>query len=117
MRNIMKTIRDSISGDELKQMSEKMFNKLVKAVVDIEQGIMVVDADMHVDQEQLLLDQGSQQENLWGINLHPYNTGTERIEFDSMINLRPSWGNKSRSVEDPNIQKKIITLVERLVKW
>ena len=107
----MQLITKTISVDELKKMSEKMFDSLVKAVVDIEKGIMVVDAEMHADQEEFLLDQGSEQEYLWGINIYPY-----RIPGDNwMINLRPSWGNRSRSVENPEIRKKIITLVTKLI--
>ena len=98
----MKVIREKISLAELTQMSQKMFTKLVKAVVDIEQKIMVIDAGMQADQEYLLLEEyGSKQADLWGINLHPQKFGTnEWVEFDSMINLRPSWGNHSREVDD-----------------
>ena len=82
-----------------------MFARLVKAVVDIEKEIMIVDAELHADEELMLLDHGSEQKNLWGINLYPDRIGNDNwIEFDSMINLRPSWGNKSRGVDDPNIQ-------------
>jgi len=93
-----------------------MYGGLVKAVVDIEKIIMAVDAELHADEEALLLDNGSRQENLWGINIYPDNIGKENwIEFDSMINLRPSQGNRSRSVEDKNIQQKIITIVKKLI--
>lgn len=114
----MKIVRDKITVAELKIMSEKMFEKLVKAVVDIEQEIMVVDAGMHVDEEFLLLEEcDSQQEHLWGINLYPYKFGThEFVVFDSMINLRPSQGNRSRGVENPEIQQKIIKVVAKLVE-
>jgi Protein of unknown function (DUF5674) len=112
----MKIITKNISLDELKKMSEKMFGSLVKAVIDLEKGIMAVDADLHSDEEELLLEEGSEQKNLWGINLHPENFGGEGwIEFDSMINIRPSQGNRSRSIENTYIQKKIIILVNRLV--
>jgi len=112
----MKLVENKISINELKEMSEKMFGGLVKAVVDIEKEIMVVDAELHSDQEELLLEQGSQQEYLWGINLYPENINMQNwIEFDSMINLRPSSGNKSRGVEDPKICEKIIIIVNRLV--
>ncbi len=101
---------------ELKLMSENMFGDLVKAVVDIEKEIMVVDAELHADQEKVLLENGSLQENLWGINLYPDDFQDEDfIEFDSMINLRPSWGNLSRGVDDENIQKKIIEIVSEIV--
>lgn len=110
-------VRNSISPEELKQMAENMYGGLVKGVVDIEQNIMAVDAELHADEEALLLNQGSKQENLWGINIYPDNIGTDDwIEFDSMINLRPSQGNRSRTVEDQNIQKKIISIVKSLIK-
>ena len=111
----MHIVHNKISLEELKKMSEKMFGSIVKAVVDIEKGIMAVDADLHADEEELLLEHGSQQHNLWGINIHPEKTGLEFIEFDSMINLRPSWGNKSRGVDDIKIQEKIRTIVNQLV--
>lgn len=112
----MKLIDKEITIAELKEMSAKMFGGLVKAVVDLEKQIMVVDADMHADEEQTLLEAGSVQKNLWGINLYPEKVGDEFVEFDSMINLRPSQGNRSRSVDDPAIQKQIIELVGKLVQ-
>ena len=97
-------------------MAEKGFGNLVKAVIDIEKGVMALDADLHADQEALLLENGSTQENLWGINIYPDLPKEQRIEFDSMINLRPSFGNHSRSVDNPEIQKKIIEIISRLIK-
>ncbi len=112
----MTIVREKISVEELKIMSEKMFGGLVKAVVDIEKGVMAVDAELHADEENQLLENGSQQEYLWGINIYPKKVGdTDWIEFDSMINIRPSWGNRSRFVDDPKIQQKIRAVVGRLV--
>lgn len=112
----MKLVDQKISLEELHQMSTKMFGSLVKAVVDVKKEIMVVDADMHADEEEVLLESGSLQANLWGINLHPNDIDTENwIEFDSMINLRPSQGNRSRGVENPEIKKKIKAIIARLV--
>lgn len=108
----MHLVQGIITLTELKKMSEKMYGKLVKAVVDIEKNIMVVDADLHADQEMFLLEQDSQQENLWGINIYPERFGhSDWIEFDSMINLRPYLGNNSRSIDSQEIQKKIVTIV------
>ena len=112
----MQIEENKISITELKKMAQNMFGDLVKAVVDIEKEIMVVDAPMHVDQELLLLENDSKQENLWGINIFPDQYGTEKfIVFDSMINLRPSWGNRSRGVDNPEIQIKIKNIVNKLV--
>lgn len=109
------TDKEKTSLQELTEMAEKTFGNLVKAVVDIEKEIMAIDAELHADQEALLLEKGSKQENLWGINLYPELTGDDFIEFDSMINLRPSQDNRSRGVENLKIQKKIINVVNKLV--
>lgn len=112
----MHVVDKKISIEELSKMSEKMFGNLVKAVVDVEQGIMVVDAEFHADQEYLLLEQGSRQENLWGFNLYPAKMGSAGwIEFDSMVNLRPSQNNRSRGVDDQKTQIVIRAIVDRLV--
>lgn len=101
----------------LDRMAGGRFGALVKAVVDVAQGIMVVDADMHADEEALLLEHGSRQRDLWGINLYPGAFGTSAfIEFDSMINIRPSQNNRTRSVDDPQARQAVISVVSRLVK-
>lgn len=106
-------VTDTISREKLKNYL--LEDQLVKAVVDLENKIMAIGGEMHADEEQTLLEQGSNQENLWGINLYPDDQTEEWIEFDSMINLRPRQGNRSRGVEDPDIQKQIVTLVSTLV--
>ncbi|MFH1890072.1 MAG: DUF5674 family protein [Candidatus Kuenenbacteria bacterium] len=113
----MQIIKDKISIQELKQMSEKMFGDFVKAVVDIEKEIIAVDAQMHADLEKLMLENKAEQKNLWGINLYPEFFNQENfIEFDSMINLRPWQNNRSRGVDDPEIKEKIIRIVNGLVE-
>ena len=112
----MQIVAKSISKKELLKMSDRIFGGLVKAVVDIQKKIMVVDAAMHADEERLLLDQGSKQDDLWGINLYPELDGDDFIEFDSMINVRPRLNNFSRSVESKELQNKIIDIVLSLVK-
>ncbi len=97
-------------------MAENMYGNLVKAVVDLAQNSMVIDAEMHADEEAYLLEQGSKQSDLWGINLYPAKFGTDEfVEFDSMINIRPRQQNMSRSVEDETIQQSIISLVAQKV--
>ena len=96
-------------------MAEGLFGNLVKAVVDVERKIMALDGELHADEEALLLESGSLQENLWGINLYPEMDGADRIEFDSVINIRPSQRNLSRGVDDPAVRDKIIRIVEGLV--
>lgn len=112
----MKIVEKQISIDELINMSNKIFDGLVKAVVDVEKGVMVVDAEMHADQEELLLNNGSKQDHLWGINFYQAEYGSENfIEFDSMINLRPSQNNRSRGIDNEEIREKIKMIVKNLV--
>jgi hypothetical protein len=111
----MRIVTEKITVSELKEMSGKMFGNLVKAVVDTEKEIMAVDAELHADEEALLLENGSKQENLWGINLYPEMTGDDFVEFDSMINIRPKQENRSRGVDNEELQKKILEIINKLV--
>jgi len=104
-----------IRPDELRKMAEETFGDLVKAVVDIARELMVVDAELHADEEALLIKHGSNQSDVWGINLYPELEGDDFVEFDSMINLRPSQENQSRGVEDPAIRERIMKIVNDLV--
>lgn len=111
----MKVVK-AITIRELSQMAEKMYGSLVKADVDIEKNILILDMGMHADGEAFLMENGSKQNDLWGINLHPSDYGTDDfIEFDSMINIRPSQGNPSKDVLDLTIRKKIVELVNEVV--
>lgn len=111
----MKLVDTGITLSELQRMAEARFGDLVKAVVDVRRGIMAVDADLHSDEEAFLLESGSAQADLWGINLYPDLPHPEWVEFDSMINIRPSQGNRSRGVDDVETRGLIISIVDRLV--
>jgi hypothetical protein len=111
----MKIVKD-ISIKELSEMAEKMYGSLVKADVDVAKKVLIVDMGMHADGEAYLMENGSEQNDLWGINLHPSDYGTDDfIEFDSMINIRPRQGNASKDVLDLNIRQEIIDLVREIV--
>lgn len=105
-----------ISVEELKKLSEEYFGDFIKAVVDINRKIMAINAELHADEEQILLNDGSRQEDLWGINIYPEKTGDDFIEFDSMINIRPRQNNRSRGVENPEIRDKINEVVRKMIK-
>lgn len=98
-------------------MAEKMFGSFVKAVVDIEKEIMAIDGELHVDLAKLLVEEGSKNENLWGVNIHPDKVGGDNwIEFDSMINLKPQMNNRTRGVENQEIREKIIKIVKQHIE-
>ncbi len=111
----MKIIEEAISIEELKQMAHTGFGDMIKAVVDIKREIMAVDGELHADEEALLLEGGSLQNDLWGINIYPDIDGPDRIDFDSFINVRPMKGNQTRGVEDPSVRNRILQIIEKLV--
>ncbi len=96
-------------------MAAGSFGDLVKAVVDIDRGLVAVDAELHSDLESLFLEDGSHQKDLWGINLYPGLTGSDFVEFDSMINVRPSQGNTIRGIDDAAVRHKIMDVVNTWV--
>ena len=108
-------VRDKLLLSALQEMAEKGFGNLVKCVVDIEKRILVLGGDLHADEEAELLKQGSKQEDLWGINIYPELPYPERVEFDSMINVRPQEGNTTRGIEDPKRQKKVMEIFKALI--
>jgi hypothetical protein len=110
------TESDPISIEELRRLVPGRFRDMIKGVVDLRRRLLVIDADMHADQEASLLADGSDQRDLWGINLYPQLDGDDWLEFDSMINLRPSFGNRSRGVDDAATRAAIAALIAGLVR-
>lgn len=111
----MKIVNDCITLEEITRLAGDQFGDFVKAVVDLGKETMVIGGELHADEETLLLEEGSRQEDLWGVNLYPAKPEKEWIEFDSMINVRPSQGNRSRGIENPEIRARIRQVVVKLV--
>ncbi|MFH1472991.1 MAG: DUF5674 family protein [bacterium] len=110
-------VKDKITLDELKSLAHKQYGDIIKAVVDVEQKIMGVGGELHVDIQSILIEQeNSTGKNTWGINFYLNKGGEDFIEFDSMINLKPILENKTRGVENIEIQNKIKEIVNKLIK-
>lgn len=113
---IMTIINQAISRKILAEMAQNFYGEMVKGVVDIDRRIMALDAELHSDLEKILLEDGSDQKSLWGINLYPDVEGDDFIEFDSLINISPRRNNFSRDVEDDAIRSQIRSIVNNLIK-
>jgi len=111
----IKITKDGISRTELKNIAKNQFGNLVKIVVDTNKEIIAAGGELHSDEEALLLQKGSEQKDLWGINIYPDKSEKDFIEFDSMINVRPSQDNNSRGVESVEIRQKIKDIMSKLV--
>ena len=117
----MKVVEEKISISELKEMASRMFGNLVKAAVDVERGILVVDADLHSDEETYLLNNGSKQENIWGINIYP-NEDKEKIytllnliaeEISKTFSIYPNYQLKNTEIKLQQTQR--VSLLDMLV--
>ena len=111
----MIVLEKQISMAELTSIAGELYGDMVKAVADVAENTLAIDAELHSDLEQLFLESGSQQENLWGFNIYPGMDGEDFIEFDSLINIRPRQNNRSRYVESAEIREKITGIVNEFI--
>jgi len=111
----IRLLEKALSREELQTIANERFGDMVKAVVDIDRGLVALGAELHADIEAFFLDHGSKQQSLWGINLYPGVDFPDMVEFNSMINIRPSQNNRSRNVEDVGTQKRILEVVNKFI--
>lgn len=108
--------KETVDLSTVINMADETFGDYVKGVVDIEKGILGLGGELHSDIEEILLNQGSVQQHLWGINIHPNESWPEMVEFDSLINIRPRQNNRSRYVEDASLREQILKFIEQAVQ-
>jgi hypothetical protein len=100
---------------ELKRLVLLFFEDMVKYVVDVERGVVAVGGEMHADAEQLLLEDGSRQADLWGANYYPGRGADDCIEYTSLINISPARGNRSMEVQDAAVRARVRELTLALI--
>lgn len=111
-----RVVKGRITREELRALAHEQYGDVIKAVVDVAQGIVGVGGEFHVDIQSILIEkEKSRGDTTWGVNLYLDKTGGEFIEFDSMVNLKPALNNRSRSVESEEVREKIRAIVSRLV--
>ena len=108
-------ISDRIGAAQLAELVARFFTDMVKYVVDVERGIAAVGGELHADAEQMLLEDGSRHEDLWGANYYPDRGPLECVEFTSLINIRPSQGNRSMEIENDEVRERVRQLTHQLI--
>ena len=104
-----------IDPAELRRLVSAYFDDMVKYVVDLEQQLIAIGGEMHADAEQVLLDTGSHQANLWGANYYPGRGREDCIEYTALINIRPATGNRGMELLDPALREKLRVITFALV--
>ncbi len=111
----IRIIEEPIKREELIEFVKRQYGEMTKAVVDVGTGRVALGGELHMDAAAKLEDGGSAWSNLWGINLYPEGDKEFRLEFDSMVNIKPAQGNRSRNVEDSAVREKIEIIVRKLI--
>lgn len=107
---------EKLTKKDIRQIAKLTFIEMAKAVIDIKRKVIAVGGELHADAEAVLLDDGSIQADLWGINLYPNEPKDKLIEFTSLINIRPSVGNRTQEISDLIIRKSIADIVFNMLK-
>src|SRR5262245_40584178 len=108
-------VHDRIDRNELARLVGRYFENMVKYVVDIERRVAAVGGELHADAEQVLLQNGSRQPDLWGANYYPGKGPDGCIEYTSLINIRPAQGNRSMLIADPAIRERVRDITSALI--
>lgn len=111
----IKILKSKLSKEEIKNLADASFGGMLKIVIDVKKNILAVGGEFHADGEELLLKDGSEQENLWGANYYPLEKPEKRIEYSALINIRPQVGNRTMYINDDTLRQKIKFIVESLL--
>ena len=106
-------IRRPATSEQMLQMSEAFGDALIKLAVDVERGILAGGGELHADCEVALLEDNSQQQDIWGADWYPLD---RQVGFESLINIRPRQGNLSLEVQDPALCLQIESIIRRLLE-
>ena len=113
----IKIIKEKITRQELIDMAKENYGDMTKAVVDIEKEVMAIGGEFHSDASVVLVEQeGSNQEHIWGINIYPEKEKNKRLEFNSLVNIKPLKNNRNAEIESEEIKDKIKNIVNRLIE-
>ena len=111
----IKLIDSKIDRDELKRLVAEGFKDMVKYAIDVKNRRIAIGGELHADEEQLLLENGSEQKDIWGANYYPGKGETGCIEYTSLINIRPSQGNNSMEIVNEDLLEKIKEITFALI--
>jgi hypothetical protein len=105
-------VRNRATQEEIQEMQEEL-DTYIKLAIDVERKILAGGGEYHADCEEVLLEDGSRQEDIWGADWYP---GSKTVEFVALINIRPRQGNRGMEIEDPKLRAEIEAIVRKLLE-
>jgi hypothetical protein len=112
----IKVYKTKVSKAELDQLAQDGYGDMIKGVVDIYEKIIALGGELHADCEEILLEQGCKQVNLWGFNIYPEKLKDERLEYTSFINIRPKQGNFQIEVKDQDRRNQMKFVIDGMIE-
>lgn len=112
----IKIVEDKISLEELREIAQEFYETMLKGVVDIKKEIVVFGGEYHADANEIILENGSRQSDVWGFNIYFDRPRDSWIEYISMINIRPQAGNMEMEIQDKDIKDKMKTIINSKIK-
>jgi uncharacterized protein DUF5674 len=104
-------VHDKANPEQIAQMLEE-YESMIKIVIDIRRRILAGGGEMHSDCESALLDDGSEQDDLWGANWYP---AEQEIVFESLINIRPRMGNRNILIQDEGLRRQVESVTREIL--
>ena len=111
----IKILDKKISINEVKKLADIWYGTMIKGAVDIEGGRVALGGDYHIEDSELLTSTGSKFEDIWGFNIRFEENLDGVLEFDSMVNIKPNFGNRSRNIGNEEIIKKATEIILRFI--
>lgn len=111
----VKIYKTKVSQSELNGLAGENYGDMIKGVVDLQQKIITLGGELHSDCEEMLLEQGSKQADLWGFNIYPLKSKENRLEYTSFINIRPRQGNFQIEIKDEGLRRQIKAVIDSLI--
>ena len=105
-------LKEPAKAAQVEEMLQQ-YENMIKIVVDIRRRFLSGGGEMHSDCETVLLENGSEQDDLWGANWYP---GEGRIEFESLINIRPRLGNRSILIQDEALRRQVESVTREILE-
>jgi len=105
-------LRSPATKEQIADMLEDL-ETYIKLAVDVERGIIAGGGTLHADCEEVLIEDGSKQEFVWGVDWIPV---TKEIRYEALINLRPRHKNRSMRILDPSIRAKVAEIVGKFLE-
>ena len=111
----IKILQEKIGIGEVKKLADFWYGTMIKGAVDIERGQVALGGDYHIEDSELLTSQGSKFTDIWGFNIRFEEKPEGVLEFDSMVNIKPNLGNRSRNIGNEEILKKATEIISKFI--